>query len=82
MITLLQHQIKIAWWKPLRSTMFKKKLLVQDIAEKAGIVPGSVRKIMNGNIGTRLSTLFALLDALEMDLWLVDKDGQAWRLKP
>lgn len=82
MITLLQHQIKVAWWKPIRQTIFKKKIMLQDLSEKAGIVVGSVRKIMNGNAGTRISTLFCLLDALDLDLWIVDKDGQAWRLKP
>ena len=26
--------------------------------------------------------LFPLLEALELDLWLVDKEGHSWRLKP
>ena len=82
MITLLQYQIKTPWWKPIRQLIFKKKLLKKDVADKAGITKGSLEKIMNGNAGTRVSTLFCLMDALEMDLWMVDKDGQAWRLKP
>lgn len=82
MITLLQHQIKIAWWKPIRAAIIKKKLPYTVVAEKAGLAKASLTKILNGNIGTRISTLFALLDALDMDLWLVDKDGQSWRLKP
>lgn len=82
MITLLQHQIKIAWWKPIRATILKKKLPYTVVAENAGLAKQSLTKILNGNVGTRISTLFALLDSLGMDLWLVDKDGQSWRLKP
>lgn len=82
MISILPHQVKIAWYKPLRQIMFKKKLTVSGVAEKAGIGKQTLVNIMNGNVGVRLTTLFCLLDALEMNLWLIDKDGQSWRLKP
>ena len=82
MISILPYQVKIAWYKPIRQTIIRKKMLMSDVAKKAGIAKESLAHMMNGHIGTRLSTLFALLDAMEMSLWLIDKDGNSWRLKP
>ncbi|MBQ1573179.1 MAG: helix-turn-helix transcriptional regulator [Clostridiales bacterium] len=82
MITLLQHQIKIAWNKVLRKKFYEGKHDIKNLAEKAGISKYSLTKILDGKMGTRISTLFPLLEALELDLWLVDKEGHSWRLKP
>lgn len=81
MISILPHQVKIAWYKPIKAAAIKTKMAPSDLAEKAGIARASLTKILNGRIGTRISTLFALLDALELSLWIVDKDGNSWRLK-
>lgn len=82
MITLLQHQIKIAWNKALKQIVFKNKIPLVFLAEKAGITPVSLRQILDGHMGTRVSTLFPLIEAMELDLWLTDKEGHSWRLKP
>ena len=82
MITLLQHQIKIAWFKPLRAAIVKSKITKQDLAKQTGLAKHTIDTILRGQAGTRISTFFALADALGLDLWITDKDGNSWRLKP
>lgn len=82
MITLLQHQIKVAWYKPLRAAIVKAKITKQDLAQQTGLAKHTLDTLLRGQTGTRLSTLFALTDALGLDIWLTDKDGHSWRLKP
>ena len=82
MISILQHQIKIAWNKVLRKKFFESKMPLNELADKAGLAKNSLKRLLDGYVGTRISTLFALLDALELDLWIIDKEGHSWRLKP
>lgn len=50
----------------LRAERNRKNLSQEGLAEKAGLIMGHISKIENGNMNIRLTTLIALLKALNI----------------
>lgn len=81
MISILPHKIPTRISNIIREKVAQKEGYFSQIANGMGIHENTLRRAMNPDFYPRLDTLLLICKGLGLNLWVVDEDGNSWRLK-
>ena len=81
MIEILPHKIPTNFHRLMKQKIYERFNTMKEAERETGIAHNTIANVCSGRYAPRLDTIMLLLKQMDLDMWIIDRDGNSWRIK-